>query len=214
MTGFKDVVSRLKDFALLVRPTLNNEGFKNLNGSIISEFQHDDFRPNEADALLLLQEVAHRVLPIMRRRRLQVGTLSEFWPSDKYLLGMNYFMGLKICLRLRDPNDEEKFLAVDEIVDTMLHELAHNIHDHHDESFHNFWYRLRGEYFELRLYGGFEFPPQNNKFIWRSIGCSLRNPVKFWFCAGFAIMCSLLLFFGIVTFRFYAGFAIMCSLLL
>lgn len=46
-------------------------------------------------------------------------------------------MGHKICLRLRYPNDKSLFLPVEQVVDTMLHELSHNVFGPHDEKFHN-----------------------------------------------------------------------------
>lgn len=54
--------------------------------------------------------------------------------------------GQKICLRLRYAGDKTQFLPMDQVVDTMLHELAHNVHGPHDEKFHALWDQLRKEY--------------------------------------------------------------------
>lgn len=90
--------------------------------SLVNEYQHDKFRPREADALQTLRKVASLVKPIMRQRGWKVGVLTEFWPPEKNLLGLNWNKGQKICLRLRYPYDEKQFIPLEEVVDTMLHE--------------------------------------------------------------------------------------------
>lgn len=89
---------------------------------VIIEYEHDKFRPREAEALHSLRRIASLVKPIMRRRGWKVGTLTEFWPPEKNLLGLNWNKGQKICLRLRYPYDERQFIPLEELVDTMLHE--------------------------------------------------------------------------------------------
>ncbi len=54
--------------------------------------------------------------------------------------------GQKICLRLRYPGDKNQFLPMEQVVDTMLHELSHNVHGPHDAKFHALWDQLRKEY--------------------------------------------------------------------
>ena len=89
---------------------------------LIREFEHEKFRPREAEALQTLRKVASLVKPIMRQRGWKVGILTEFWPPEKNLLGLNWNNGQKICLRLRYPYDERQFIPLEEVVDTMLHE--------------------------------------------------------------------------------------------
>jgi hypothetical protein len=89
---------------------------------LVSEYQHDKQRPREAEALTLLRKVASLVKPIMRQRSWRVGTLCEFYPAERNLLGLNINKGEKICLRLRYPSDERQFLPIEQVVDTMLHE--------------------------------------------------------------------------------------------
>ena len=89
---------------------------------VISEYEHEKFRPREAEALQTLRKVASLVKPVMRQRGWTVGILTEFWPPEKNLLGLNWNKGQKICLRLRYPYDERQFLPLEEVVDTMLHE--------------------------------------------------------------------------------------------
>jgi len=115
----------------------------------ITEYEHEKFRPREAEALQTLRKVASLVKPIMRQRGWIVGTLAEFWPPEKNLLGINWNKGQKICLRLRYPYDERQFLPIEEVVDTMMHELCHIVHGPHDEAFHKLWNQLRDEHESL-----------------------------------------------------------------
>ena len=94
---------------------------------LIAEYEHDKFRPREAEALQTLRKVASLVKPIMRQRGWKVGILTEFWPPEKNLLGLNWNKGQKICLRLRYPYDERQFIPLEEVVDTMLHEYAKSL---------------------------------------------------------------------------------------
>ena len=89
----------------------------------ISEYQHEKHRPREAEALHALRKVASLVKPIMRQRGWRVGVLTEFYPPETNLLGLNWNKGQKICLRLRYPGDANQFLPLEQVVDTMLHEL-------------------------------------------------------------------------------------------
>lgn len=114
--------------------------------SLVSEYQHEKSRPREADALQTLRKIASLVKPIMRQRGWRVGILTEFYPPEQNLLGLNWNRGQKICLRLRYPGDERQFLPLEQVVDTMLHELCHNVHGPHNEAFHNLWNQLRDEH--------------------------------------------------------------------
>lgn len=90
--------------------------------SLIAEYQHGITRPKEAEALLMLRKIASLVKPIMRQRGWKVGVLTEFWPDEKNLLGLNVNKGQRICLRLRAPYDQRQFLPLEQVTDTMLHE--------------------------------------------------------------------------------------------
>lgn len=91
---------------------------------LVSEYQHDKRLPREAEALTSLRKVASLVKPIMRQRSWKVGTLCEFYPQEKNLLGLNINMGQKICLRLRYASDKNRFIPIEQVVDTMLHECV------------------------------------------------------------------------------------------
>ncbi|KAJ5464178.1 hypothetical protein N7475_007313 [Penicillium sp. IBT 31633x] len=120
---------------------------------LISEYRHEKKRPREAEALLILRKVASLVKPIMRQRAWRVGALCEFYPQQRNLLGLNVNSGQKICLRLRYPSDQRQFLPIEEVLDTMLHELCHNVIGPHNQQFHALWNQLRDEHEELARKG-------------------------------------------------------------
>lgn len=94
-------------------------------------------KPNKEDALLILKDIAHQVSYLMKEYKFKVGTLVEFYPKNKRLLGMNVNYGTKVMLRLRNPNDEFQFLSRESILGTMLHELTHNLFGPHDKKFYD-----------------------------------------------------------------------------
>ncbi|KAJ5493370.1 hypothetical protein N7539_002116 [Penicillium diatomitis] len=120
---------------------------------LISEYRHEKKRPRESEALFILRKVASLVKPIMRQRSWRVGALCEFYPSQRNLLGLNVNHGQKICLRLRYSSDQRQFLPIEQVVDTMLHELCHIVHGPHDRKFHALWNQLRDEHEELVMKG-------------------------------------------------------------
>ncbi|KAJ5115244.1 hypothetical protein NUU61_001003 [Penicillium alfredii] len=121
--------------------------------TLISEYRHENKRPRESEALLILRKVASMVKPIMRQRAWRVGALCEFYPRQKNLLGLNVNSGQKICLRLRYASDQRQFLPIEQVVDTMLHELCHIVHGPHHQQFHALWNQLRDEQEELVIKG-------------------------------------------------------------
>lgn len=120
---------------------------------LILEYSHEAQRPRAPDALQTLRKVASLVKPLMRQRGWRVFVLAEFWPDEKNILGLNHNHGEKICLRLRYPYDERQFLPMEDVVDTMLHELAHIVHGPHDAQFHALWNQLREEHEQLTRKG-------------------------------------------------------------
>ncbi|KAL1219616.1 hypothetical protein V5N11_034193 [Cardamine amara subsp. amara] len=98
-------------------------------------------KPREDEARNILDDVANDVQKIMRRRNWRVKLLSEICPSDPNILGSNVRMGEKVELRLRKVDDDGNFYT--EILDTMLHELCHNVHDGHCPAFMKLWNDLR-----------------------------------------------------------------------
>lgn len=131
-------VKRLRDNVL---STVRNDG------SLISEIRWEGLRPREDEARQLLKKVFLLVKPVMRRRRLKVGILAEFWPEDWALMDQNFSNGQIILLRLREFKNEREFVPIEMIVDTMLHELSHNYQSQldHDAAFYALWNQLRVE---------------------------------------------------------------------
>ncbi|KAI2782681.1 WLM-domain-containing protein [Daldinia loculata] len=120
---------------------------------LVHSYSHLRDFPREKDALHTLKKVASLVKPIMRARGWTVGQLTEFYPNEHNLLGLNVDGGRKVCLRLRYANDRNQFLPIEQVVDTMLHELAHNVHGPHNAQFHALWNQLRDEHEALVMKG-------------------------------------------------------------
>ncbi|KAI1138073.1 WLM-domain-containing protein [Hypoxylon sp. FL0543] len=120
---------------------------------LVFSYSHLANFPREKDALHTLKKVASLVKPIMRARGWKVGQLTEFYPEQQNLLGLNVDRGQRICLRLRYPGDRTQFVPIEQVVDTMLHELAHIVHGPHDAKFHALWNQLRDEHEGLVMKG-------------------------------------------------------------
>ncbi|RPB10174.1 WLM-domain-containing protein [Morchella conica CCBAS932] len=132
---------------------------------LIGSYVHIREKPREQHALLMLRKIASLVKPIMVSRGFTVGCLAEFYPAQHNLLGLNIDHGRKICIRLRQPYDENAFLELEDCVYTMLHELTHNLHGPHDEVFHAYLKGLEDEYIAARIagYNGEGFYSEGNR---------------------------------------------------
>lgn len=93
-------------------------------------------KPDSQRAHSLLQDLTKAVSYLMLKNKLKVGTLAEFYPRDKRLLGLNVNAGMKIMVRLRSPYNDAEFLSWESIMETMIHELTHNRFGPHDSKFH------------------------------------------------------------------------------
>jgi len=124
-----------------------------MSQTFVKSFTHLKGRPHEARALQFLQTVASLVKPIMRKHGWTLPVLSEFFPSNPSLLGLNINGGQKILLRLRPAHAPDTFYDEDHVVRTMLHELTHNVHGPHDDKFYKLLGELEDEYDALRRSG-------------------------------------------------------------
>ncbi|GAU23732.1 hypothetical protein TSUD_128360 [Trifolium subterraneum] len=121
-------------------------------------------KPGTEQAHKMLEKIAKQVQPIMHKHKWRVKVLSEFYPSNPALLGVNVGAGVEVKLRLRRPNRDSDFYPFDQVLDTMLHELCHNAHGPHNASFYKLWDELRKECEELLAKGitgsgeGFDLP--------------------------------------------------------
>ena len=67
-------------------------------------------------------------------------------PKSQQLLGLNVNRGTRILIRLRYRTSEnECFLPYHQVLDTMLHEVAHNVFSDHSANFYDLWNELRVE---------------------------------------------------------------------
>ncbi|CAF3447967.1 unnamed protein product [Fusarium graminearum] len=121
--------------------------------ALVLSYSHLAKFPRASEALQTLKKVASIVKPIMRARNWKVRQLAEFYPEQHNLLGLNVNRGAKICLRLRHAGDRNQFMPIENVVDTMLHELSHIVHGPHDAKFHALWDQLRDEHEGLVLKG-------------------------------------------------------------
>ena len=108
-------------------------------------YEHLQGLPRGDAALNMLRIVASMVKPVMRKRGWKVQVLAEFLPAEQNLLGLNNNRGYKICVRLRYHNNPDLYLPIEQVIDTMLHELSHNVWGEHDANFHRLWDELRDE---------------------------------------------------------------------
>ena len=90
---------------------------------------------------------------LMKEEKFKVKQLVEFYPRDRSLLGMNVNRGWKIMLRLRDPLDEYRFLPMESVMGTMLHELTHNLHGPHNNKFYEKLDQLMGRQWSIEQMG-------------------------------------------------------------
>ncbi|CAK7237982.1 hypothetical protein SEUCBS140593_010238 [Sporothrix eucalyptigena] len=123
------------------------------HNAVFLAYSHLRDFPRADDALQTLRRVASLVKPLMRARRWKVRELAEFYPEQANLLGLNINRGQKILLRLRYPGDPSLFLPLEQVADTLLHELAHIVHGPHDAVFQALWDQLRDEHMALTLKG-------------------------------------------------------------
>ncbi|KAF9446123.1 WLM-domain-containing protein [Macrolepiota fuliginosa MF-IS2] len=119
--------------------------------NLVLSFEHLEVRPHADQALGILQRVASLLKPIMRKHGWKLPVLAEFFPDNPSLQDIG--QGEKICLRLRPARAADTFREETELLDTMLHELTHNVHGSHDEAFWKFHAQLQNEYEVLRHSG-------------------------------------------------------------
>ncbi|XP_022139768.1 DNA-dependent metalloprotease WSS1 isoform X2 [Momordica charantia] len=132
-------------------------------------------KAGEKEAREILERIAKQVQPIMRRHKWRVKVLSEFCPKNRALLGLNVGRGIHVKLRLRRPNRDEDFIPFNQVLDTMLHELCHNLHGPHNANFYKLWDELRKECEEL-MAKGISGTAQGFDLQGRRLGGNSRQP--------------------------------------
>ena len=121
-------------------------------GSIKAEFKYSEPPPYEAERLLQRLATDPGIIEIMKTRKFKVGVLTEMSPVEAQermakrgtpnmdLLGYNQNFGGMIVLRLRT-DTLKGFRPYHDLINTLIHEMTHNVWGPHD---HNFW-KLFGE---------------------------------------------------------------------
>jgi hypothetical protein len=77
------------------------------------------------EALELLARLSNITYQIMKKRNWKIKTLSEMYPKNPNLLGLNINRGVEVKIRLRKPSNPNEFLPFHDLLGTMLHELVH-----------------------------------------------------------------------------------------
>ncbi|UZJ55009.1 hypothetical protein CBS101457_004329 [Exobasidium rhododendri] len=116
----------------------------------IEEYRALKGMPRCDEALQLLREIGRIVRPIMLKHKWRLPLLVEVFPRQENLLGFNVNAGHKIALRLRQAVNSNDFIDESSIVETMLHELAHNLRGPHDDIFYQHLDTLTREWYELQ----------------------------------------------------------------
>ena len=96
----------------------------------------DKSHEDSLEALDKLQSVAYLVAPVMQKFGLTVDCLMEMdleKAEEAGVLAWNEGQGLEVRIKLRDPTQPEGWRSMDDLVDSILHELAHN--EHRDRTF-------------------------------------------------------------------------------
>ena len=86
------------------------------------------------------------IVSVMKTHGLVVGKLTEMDPDDRLaaveskkrggcLLGYNENAGSCIFIRLRNPDGGNRFRPYTQLIDTLVHELAHNVAGPHETAF-------------------------------------------------------------------------------
>ena len=103
--------------------------------------------PFKETAQALLESVVRDVHRMMCRHMMVCGALTEFYPSpDRPLLrGLNREMGHIIFIRLRKHGVCDEFLEYSVILNTVVHELSHNVITEHSQRFWQLYLVLRRE---------------------------------------------------------------------
>lgn len=106
--------------------------------------------PDRDAARDMLHDVARMTASLINEFGFKVGTLCEMYPKSPNLLGLNVNHGQKIMLRLRFHSNDRLFLPLEDVIETFLHELAHNVHGPHNAAFYKLLDKLRDRYLLLR----------------------------------------------------------------
>jgi len=131
--------------------------------SIKAEFKYNTPTPFEAEALLKKLATDPGIIDIMTSRKFRVGILTEMNPVDAQermakrgtpnmdLLGYNQNQGEMIVLRLRT-DSLKGFRPYHDLINTLIHELTHNVWGPHDQNFWRLYGELKAQYMKFHRF--------------------------------------------------------------
>eukprot|EP00427_Karlodinium_veneficum_P057483 CAMPEP_0169413184 /NCGR_PEP_ID=MMETSP1017-20121227/61219_1 /TAXON_ID=342587 /ORGANISM="Karlodinium micrum, Strain CCMP2283" /LENGTH=577 /DNA_ID=CAMNT_0009520579 /DNA_START=51 /DNA_END=1784 /DNA_ORIENTATION=+ len=131
--------------------------------SIKAEFKYSSPSPYDAEKLLQKLATDPGIIEIMKTRQFKVGILTEMSPVEAQermakkgtpgmdLLGYNQNAGEMIVLRLRTDNTKG-FRPYHDLINTLIHELTHNVWGPHDHNFWKFFGELKAQYMKFHRF--------------------------------------------------------------
>jgi len=131
--------------------------------SIKAEFKYSEPPPFEAEKLLQRLSTDPGIIDIMKSRRFTVGILTEMSPVEAQermakrgtpnmdLLGYNQNAGEMIVLRLRT-DSLKGFRPYHDLINTLIHELTHNVWGPHDQNFWKLYGELKAQYMRFHRF--------------------------------------------------------------
>jgi len=131
--------------------------------SIKAEFKYSSPSPYDAEKLLQKLATDPGIIDIMKSRSFEVGILTEMSPAEAQdrmakkgtpgmdLLGYNQNSGEMIVLRLRTDNTKG-FRPYHDLINTLIHELTHNVISPHDASFWKLFGELKAQYMKFHRF--------------------------------------------------------------
>lgn len=108
---------------------------------------------HSARARKTLDYLKQHIASLCVKHSWRVEELREIHPTDPEMvsvLGLNVGRGQAIHLRLRKNQKPNEFLSDEDVMQTLLHELAHMAHDGHTSDFHRLLADLQDEWQRLR----------------------------------------------------------------
>ena len=83
------------------------------------------------------------------------------------MAGLNTNFGQIINIRLRPARTPDTFYDMETLMDTMLHELAHNVFSEHEKPFYGLFEEIKGEWELLSSKGYQGVRPGGFRWRWR-----------------------------------------------
>ena len=114
---------------------------------LINTIQANADHRDSRDALARLETLAFKVYPVMHKLNLHVDTLLELDDTLTTIDGWNSGHGKEISIKVRKRHGGWR--SMDEMVDSMLEQLAHNMYTERGIEWYELWERLRREFGRL-----------------------------------------------------------------